>query len=94
MVTDNNGTNLTSFNEIQKYITNFYKNLYTESTCDTEKQDYFLSFLTNGLSDSDREFLSSPLSTSEIYSIIKTMEHNKTPGVMDSQLNCMKKTGM
>ena len=63
-MTDDNGVHLTSFCDIQNHITRFYKNLYYKNNCDMEKQEYFLAFLTNELADSDRLFLSSPLSTS------------------------------
>ena len=78
---DSNGVRLTSFGDIQKHIVKFYKNLYTIKDCDTDKQNYFLSFLSNELSDTDRELLSSPLSIPEINKIIRTMVSNKTPGI-------------
>ena len=79
-INDNNGVNLTAFDDIQEHIVNFYKNLYSKRNSDTEKQNYFLSFLSNELSDADREFLSSPLSIPEVKKIIKDMAENKTPG--------------
>ena len=80
MMTDDNGVPLTSFCDIQNHIVKFYKNLYNKKNCDMEKQEYFLSFLTNELSDSDRQLLCSPLSLSEIKNIIRSMAENKTPG--------------
>ena len=79
-IEDGNGTTLSTFSEIQSHITGFFKDLYHKGNCDIEKQEFFLSFLHNGLSDSDREILSSPLTKQEIYKIIRSMAENKTPG--------------
>ena len=77
---DSNGIQLTTFNEIQTHVVNFYETLYCKENCDLEKQEYFLSFLQNGLSDLDRELLSAPISKPEIFKIIESMAENKTPG--------------
>ena len=77
---DDNGTNLITFTEIQNHVTDFYKILYCRKECNEEIQEYFLSFLNNELSESDRELLNAPISKSEIYGIIKSMDENKTPG--------------
>ena len=78
---DNNGTVLTKFSEIQTHVTTFYSKLYQKEKCDSGKQDFFLSFLQNELSDFDRELLNSPMSKSELLKIIRSMAHNKSPGV-------------
>ena len=48
---DDKGTLLTSNVAIQKHAIKFYHNLYSKTTCDIEKQLFFLSFLQNELSD-------------------------------------------
>ena len=58
----------------------FYKNLYAKGSYENEKQEYFLSFLTNELSDVDRAMLSSPLSCVEIYGKAGNMATDRTPG--------------
>ena len=80
-ITDNNGANLTTFTNIQSYVKGFYKKLYQKRNLDLGKQDYFLSFLQNELSDTDRALLNAPLSKQEIYKIISDMAENKTPGI-------------
>ena len=78
---DDNGTTLTSYKDIQKYSLHFFKTLYSKIACENDLQIYFLSFLQNGLSDLDRDMLSSPIIAEEIYEIIKYMALNKTTGV-------------
>ena len=80
-MTDNNGLELTTFAEIQTHATDFYKILYCKKDCDVSKQEFFLSFLQNELSDADRDLLSSPLTKPEIFKIIQFMAQNKTPGI-------------
>ena len=79
-IEDGNGTTLSTFSEIQSHITGFFKDLYHKGNCDIEKQEFFLSFLHNELSDSDRELLGSPISIPDIQKAIKDMSLNKTPG--------------
>ena len=80
-MTGDNGDILTTFSEIQNHVIGFYKNLYDTTDCELDKQEYFLSFLQNELSDDDREMLSAPLTKPEIFKLIKDMELNKTPGI-------------
>ena len=77
---DDTGIHFTKVDDIKAHDVNFHETLYREETCDEEKQEYFLGFLQNELSDSDRETLSAPISKPEIVDIIKSMAHNKTPG--------------
>ena len=53
-MTTNTNVELKTFKEIQQYSSNFYKELYSKVQCNVEKQDHFLSFITNGLSVEDR----------------------------------------
>ena len=77
----NDGSILTSTKSIQEHGVKFYKDLYSNAACDSDNQEFFLSFLQNELSDADRIILSAPLTKNEIYRIIESMALNKTPGV-------------
>ena len=67
---DEDGSILSTQLDISNHVVKYYKNLYSKNTCDTEKQAFFLSYLNNELSNSDREILSAPLTTEEIFTNI------------------------
>ena len=68
-----NRTELNRFQDIQQYACNFFKELYYKTSCNIEKQNHFLSFITNGLSDEDRAMLAAPLTKEEIKKVLLDM---------------------
>ena len=79
-ITTENEIELNDHQEIQEYASDFYKNLYLKKHCNIEKQDHFLSYITDGLNDEDRAMLSAPLTKDELQWVIKNISTNKTPG--------------
>ena len=80
-IIDDKGNTLNSYAAIKKYCVKFYKMLYSRHDCDEDKQAFFLSFLQNSLSDSDRNKLCSPITKFEIYNAAEDLALNKTPGI-------------
>ena len=80
-LTTENDIILNNHQDIHHHASDFYKTLYSKSSCNTEKQNHFLSYINNELNDEDRQMLSAPITKDEIYKIITDISSNKTPGI-------------
>ena len=75
-ITTDNNVELKTYKDIQQYATSFYKTLYSKSNCNIDKQNQFLSYITNGLTDAGRAMLSVPLSKEEIRYVMQAICFN------------------
>ena len=67
--------------EINLYVSESFKTLYNEKSCDIDMQNFFLSQIQSNITDSENEDLVKYVDEEEIYSIIKNMNLNKSPGI-------------
>ena len=67
--------------EINLYVSESFKDLYDEKNCDIDMQNFFLSQIQSNITDSENEDLVKYVDEEEIYSIIKNMNLNKSPGI-------------
>ena len=68
-------------NEINMYVSEFYKNLYEEKNCDSQMQNYFLSQIQSNITDSENDDLIGDVDEVEVFKIIKNMNTNRSPGI-------------
>lgn len=67
--------------DMEKFITNFYKNLYTSENPEQRKINDFLENTTlNKIEEDDNDLLSSFITPGECLRALKSMKNNKTPG--------------
>ena len=64
-LTNENGIVLKDHKDIQEFVTGFFRTLYSKANCNIEKQNNFLTYIRNELSDNDRSMLTSPITKQE-----------------------------
>lgn len=77
-INDNNVIHKDS-KHILKSFSKFYENLYTDEPVDSSLNDIFLNNLPQ-VSKNDNLILGSPISKDEIFTVLKDMDPNKSPG--------------
>ena len=73
---------ITEFNEVQKELKRFYKNLYTKQSLKTEKEcsEYLSKLNAPMLSESDRSICEGKLTLNECWLALSSMRNGKSPG--------------
>ena len=73
---------ITEFNEVQKELKRFYKNLYTKQSLKTEKEclNYLSKINAPKLSESDRSICEDKLTLNECWLALSSMKNGKSPG--------------
>ena len=73
---------ITEFNEVQKELKRFYKNLYTKQSLKTEKEclEYLSKLNAPKLSESDRSICEGKLTLNECWLALSSMKNGKSPG--------------
>ena len=85
----NNESNVHSLNnnvvntkdDINSYVSDFFKNLYKDKICDIQMQNFFLSQIQSNITDSENEELIKYVDELEVFMCIKNMNFNKFPGI-------------
>ena len=72
---------LNSQESISKYVSSYYQSLYDETVTDKGKQDWFLSFVDNCVSENDNNALIAQISDEEIFFTLKSFNNNKSHGI-------------
>ena len=84
---------ITEFNEVQKELKRFYKNLYTKQSLKTEKEclEYLSKLNAPKLSESDRSICEGKLTLNECWLALSSMKNGKSPGndESDKRVLCM-----
>ena len=73
-------TLVNSSSEIKNVIHNFYKNLYTKEPEDEHYQEEFLEAIDAFISDEDKVMMDTQINETDLYTSLKNMKDNKTPG--------------
>uniref|UniRef100_A0A3P9NCC4 Reverse transcriptase domain-containing protein n=1 Tax=Poecilia reticulata TaxID=8081 RepID=A0A3P9NCC4_POERE len=76
-----NGEELNNSQQIDAEIYGFYKKLYGNKQINKEEMSYFLSKLTNKLTERERENLDQEITIDEMTKAMQSMQNNKAPGL-------------
>ena len=82
-IIDNLGENivLDKTDIIELYIHKYYEKLYKEEPFNESEQNIFLNYITDKLSNNDKEILGSEITDEEIFNAVKSLSTNKAPGI-------------
>ena len=75
------GCEITEQEDLEKYVSSSYKNIYMKSNTSEEDKSRFLSLINCIINEEDNSILNQTITLEEIYDIIKSMEVNKSPGI-------------
>ena len=68
-------------NIIYNYATDYFEGMYSENMTDSNRQDWFLSFIDKTITITDNEVLIREITDEEIFNIITKFSKNKSPGI-------------
>ena len=75
------GTILNNKSSIELYVKNYYKKLYSKEECNENLKEWFLSHVTEKLTELDREILDEEIKDKEIFDAISSTKQGKSPGI-------------
>ena len=67
--------------DISNYITSYFRDIYSEKETDSNRQEWFLSFIPKTINEFDNELLTKEITDDEIFWILKSFNLNKSPGI-------------
>ena len=79
-ILDENKVLKTGTDEVMRVQVEFYKKLYTSEGIDDSACEFFGSYINKVLSDEDRNLLNARISIDELYSSLRKMKDEKSPG--------------
>lgn len=77
---DENGVLRNSQNDLERILTNFYKNLFTKDPLDMRIQTEIIDDLEFSLTDFERNLCEGPFSNDEIFTALEGLQTGKSPG--------------
>ena len=78
-INDNKGNKITDINKIPNVFREFYHNLYSNQSTESDTQDNFLSYARK-LSDEQREIIEQPITALELKNALFSMREEASPG--------------
>ena len=67
--------------DISTYITNYHRVMYSETSVDDEKQNWFLSFIEPSILCKDNIKLTENITEDELLLVLKSFNLSKSPGI-------------